>query len=174
MDDCNEIMIIGWGDVSYMSMFGDFEETVTNDRDMFHSRIIDDISMITVYSTTADNHASTLGTGTNDLGDDTGAHTNLYSDQVDGAFGMFGNSTYAGNITANITVSNCDHKTCVEDTFLSNCDHKSCIEDELLLIVTLKRVLMMKLILIMTLRRGLMMKPILIVTCVWVMMNLSI
>ena len=44
---------------------------------MFHGRIIDDFSITTVDSTTADNHESTLGTGTNDLEDDTGAHTNL-------------------------------------------------------------------------------------------------
>ena len=35
-------------------------------------RIIDDFSLITVDSTTADKHKSTLGTGTDDLGDDTG------------------------------------------------------------------------------------------------------
>ena len=51
--------------------FNDFDETVTCVRDMFHGRIIDDFSMTTIDSTTADNHESTLGTGTNDLEDDT-------------------------------------------------------------------------------------------------------
>ena len=72
MDDCNGIMTLGLPDVSHMSIFNDFDET---DRNVFHGRIIDDFSMITVDSTTADNHKSTLGTGTNDLGNDTMAHT---------------------------------------------------------------------------------------------------
>ena len=54
--------------------------------DVFHGRTIDDFSMITVDSTSGYNHESTLGTGTNDLGNDTGAHTNLYSGQAEGAF----------------------------------------------------------------------------------------
>ena len=45
---------------------------------------------------------------------------------------MFGNSINTGNITVNISGSNCDHESCVEDELLSNCDHKSCGEDELL------------------------------------------
>ena len=49
-------------------------------------------SMITVDSATAYNHYSTLGTGTNELGNDNGAHTKLYSGQVEGAFGLFDNS----------------------------------------------------------------------------------
>ena len=93
---------------------------------MIHGRIIDDFSIITVDSTTADNHESTLGTGTNDLGNDTRAHTkestlgtgtndvgndtrahtNLYSGQVDRAFGFFGNSINTGYITATIGSSN--------------------------------------------------------------------
>ena len=60
------------------------------------------------------------------------AHTNLYSGQVEGAFGLFGNSINIGNITTNISHSNCDHKSCVENELLSNCDHRSCVEDELL------------------------------------------
>ena len=56
MDDCNGIMTLGLAFVSYMSIFNDFDET---DRDMFHSRIIDDISMNTVDSMTANNHEST-------------------------------------------------------------------------------------------------------------------
>ena len=44
-------------------------------RDMFHGKIKDDFSMITVDSTTADNHNSTLGPCTNDLVDDIGPHT---------------------------------------------------------------------------------------------------
>ena len=88
--------------------------------------------MITGDSTTGDNHESTLGTGTNDLGNDTRAHTNLYSGQVEGAFGLFGNSINTGDITANIRATNCDHKSSVEVELLSNCDHNSCVEDELL------------------------------------------
>ena len=53
-----------------MSFFNDFDET---DRNVFHGRIIDDFSMITVDSTTDDNHERTLSTGTNDLGNDTRA-----------------------------------------------------------------------------------------------------
>ena len=53
MDDCNEIMSLGLADVSHMSIFNDFDGT---DRNMFHGRIIDEFSMITVHSTTADNH----------------------------------------------------------------------------------------------------------------------
>ena len=106
-----------------MSIFNDFDE---NDRDMFHSRIIDDFSMITLDSTTADNHESTLGTGTNDLGNDTWDHKN----QVKGAFELFGNSINTGNITANISGSNCDHKSCVEDELLSYCDMQESVDDE--------------------------------------------
>ena len=36
------------GDVSYMSIFNDFDET---ERDMFHGRIIDDISLTTLHYT---------------------------------------------------------------------------------------------------------------------------
>ena len=74
MDDCNGIMPLWLADVSHMSIFNDFDET---DRNVFHGRIIDDFSMITVDSTTADNHESTLSTGTNDLWNDTRVHTNL-------------------------------------------------------------------------------------------------
>ena len=88
--------------------------------------------MITVDSAPADNHESTLGTGTNDLGNDTRAHATLYSGQVEGACGLFGNSTDTGNITANISGSNCDHIYSVEDELNSNGDHKSSVEDELL------------------------------------------
>ena len=60
MDDCDEIMTPGLADVSYTSFFNDFDETVTYDKDMFHGRIIDDFSMITIDSSTVDNHESTL------------------------------------------------------------------------------------------------------------------
>ena len=53
------------------------DETVTYGKDVFHGRIIDNISMVTIDSTTANNYKSTLVTGTNDLGNDTVAHTNL-------------------------------------------------------------------------------------------------
>ena len=111
-DDCNEIMTLGLVDVSYMSIFNDFDEA---DRNVFHDRIINKFSIITIDSTTADNHKSTLGTGTNDLGNDTRAHTNLYSGQVEGACVLFGNSIDTGNIAANISSSNCDHESSVED-----------------------------------------------------------
>ena len=68
MDDCDGIMTLGLADVSHMSIFNDFDETGSN---VFHGRIIYDISMITVYSTTADNHENTLSTGTNDFGNET-------------------------------------------------------------------------------------------------------
>ena len=42
--------------------------------------------MVRVDSTPADNHESTLGTGTNDLENYTRAHINLYSGQVEGVF----------------------------------------------------------------------------------------
>ena len=155
IDDCDEIMSLGLGDMSHMSIFNDFDET----DDEYHGRIIDQFTMITVDPAPADNHESTLGTGTNDLGNDTRAHTALYSGQVEGACGLFGNSTDTGNIAANISGSNCDHKYSVEDELPPNCYHKSSVEDELFLIVTLRRVLRMKLILIVTL--------------VWLRMNLS-
>ena len=129
MDDCDEIMTLGLADVSHMSIFNAFDES---DKDEFHGRIIDQFTMITVDSTPTDNHESTLGTGTNDLGNDTRAHTTLYSGQVEGACGLFGNSIDTSNIAANISGSNCDHIYSVEDELLCNCDHKSCVEDELL------------------------------------------
>ena len=123
MEDC------GLADVSRMSIFNDFDET---DGDEFHGRIIDQFTTITVDSVPADNHESTLGAGTNDFGNDKRAHTTLYSGQVEGACGLFGNSTDTGNIAANNSDSNCVHIYSVEDELLSNCDHKSCIDDELL------------------------------------------
>ena len=129
MDDCNEIMTIVLADVAHMPIFNDFNET---DKNVFHGWIINEFSMTTVDSTIADIHKSTLGSGTNDLGNNTRAHTNLYSGQVEEAFGLFGNSIDAGNITANFSGSNFDHIYSVEDELLSNCDHKSCVDDELL------------------------------------------
>ena len=122
-------MSLGLADMSHMSIFNDFDET----DDDCHGRIImDKFPMFTVDSASADNHKGTLGTGTNDLGNDTRAHTTSYSGQVEGACGLFGNSTDTGNIAANISGSNCDHMYSVEDELLSNCDHKSSVEDELL------------------------------------------
>ena len=91
---------------------------------------MDKFTMITVDSAPADNHKCTLGTGTNDLGNDTRDHTTLYSGQVEGACGLFGNSTDTGNIAANISGSNCDHMYSVEDELLSNCDTEESVEDE--------------------------------------------
>ena len=65
MDDCDEIVTPGLAGVSHMSIFNAFDET---DSYEFHGRIIDKFSMITVDSAPAENHESTLGTGTNDLG----------------------------------------------------------------------------------------------------------
>ena len=127
MDDCDEIMTLGLADVSHMSLFNDFVET---DRNEFHGRIIDQFSMITIDSAPADNCESTLNTGTNDLENDTRAHTTMYSGQVEGACGLFGNSIDTGNIDANISDSNCDHIYSVEDQLLSNCGIQESVEDE--------------------------------------------
>ena len=127
MDDCDEIMTLGLADMSHMSIFNDFDET---DKEECHGRILDQFTMITVDSAPADNHESILGTGTNDLGNDTRAHTTLYPGQVEGACGLFGNSIDTGNIAANISGSNCDHIYSVEDVLLSNCDTKESVEDE--------------------------------------------
>ena len=43
---------------------------------------------------------------------------------------MSGNSFNINNITANISGSNCDHKSCVEDEFLSTCDTKESVDDK--------------------------------------------
>ena len=126
MDDCNRIMTFELVDVSYVSVFNDFDEY---DRDIFHGRIIDDFSMNTVDSALADNHESTLGTGTYDLGNVTWVHTNLYFSQVERDFGLFGNSINTGNITAKISGSNFDPKSCVEDALLSNYDTKESVDD---------------------------------------------
>ena len=72
MDDCDEILALGLADVSHMSIFNDFDET---DRNKLHGIIVDQFTMITVDSATAHNHESTFCTGTNDLGNDTRAHT---------------------------------------------------------------------------------------------------
>ena len=138
IDDCDEIMTLGLADVPYMSIFNDFDET---DRDEFHGRIIDQFTIITVDSAPTDNHESTLGTGTDDLGNDTRAHTTLYSDQVEGACGLFGNSIDTGNTAAKSSDSNWDHIYSVEDELLSNCDHKSVLRMNYFLIVTLRRAL---------------------------------
>ena len=126
IDDCDEIMSLGLADMSHMSIFNDFDEM----DDEYHGRIMDQFTMITVDSAPADNHESTLGTGTNDLGNDTSAHATSYSGQVEGACGLFGNSTDTGNIAATISGSNCDHMYRVEDELLSNCDTKESVEDE--------------------------------------------
>ena len=86
--------------------------------------------MITIDSIAADNHESALDTGINDLENDTGAHTNLYSGQVEGAFGLFCNSFDIVNINAIISGSNCNHIYCVKDELLSNCDTKESVDDE--------------------------------------------
>ena len=68
--------------------------------DMFHGRIIDDISATTIDSTTTEYHESILGTDINDLEDDSGPHTNLYSGKAERAFGLLGNSIDTCTITA--------------------------------------------------------------------------
>ena len=93
VDDCDEIVNLGLAD---MSVFNVFDETVTYDKSIFHGRIIDDFSVLTIDSTTADNHENTLGTGTNDLENDAGASTSIYSGQVEETFGLLGNSIATG------------------------------------------------------------------------------
>ena len=60
MDDCDEIMTLGWANLSYMSIFYAFDETVTYGKDMFHGSRIDNFSMVTIDFTTSDNHERTL------------------------------------------------------------------------------------------------------------------
>ena len=115
--------------------------------------------MITVDSAPADNHKSISGTGTNVLGNDTRAHTTLYSGQVEGACGLFGNSIDLATLLPTLVVLIVTIYTVLRMNYF--------------LIVTLRRVLRMKLILIVTQRRRLRMKLILIVTLVWLRMNLS-
>ena len=84
---------------------------------MFHHGKIDDFPMLTIYSTTADNHESTLGTGTNDLENDTWAYTYLCSGKAAHAFELFSSSIDTGNMAANISGSNCGHKFCVKRNY---------------------------------------------------------
>ena len=140
---------------------------------MLHGRKIDDFVIITIDSTTADNHESTFVIGTNDLENDTGAHTNLYSSQVEGAFGWFGNSIDSGNITAIICYSNCDHNHVLMMNYFLIVTKSPVLRINYFLIVTVRRVLIMKLILNMTLKRKFMMKLVLIGTLVCLRMNLS-
>ena len=87
---------------------------------MFNVRIIDYFSVLIIDLTTADNTESTRGTGTNDVENDNGVNTDLYSGQVASICGLFGNFIDTGSITASISGSNCDHKSYVEDELLSN------------------------------------------------------
>ena len=137
MDDCGEIITPGFADVSYMSIFKDFNETVTYGKDMYHGRIIEDSSMVTIDFTMADNHDSTLGTSTSDLENDTGANRNLYTGQAEEVFGLFGNSIGIGNVTANISGSSCDQNSCFEDELHPNYDTKESDDDEPILIESL-------------------------------------
>ena len=121
------------------------DETATYGKDMFHGRIIDDFSMMTIDSTTAENHDRTLGIGTNDLENDTAAHTNLYSGQVEGALDYLAIPLRLVTLLPTLVV----------------------------LIVTMNPVLRMNYFLILTLKGVLMMKLILIVILVWLRMNLS-
>ena len=117
-------MILGLADVSCISLFSDFDETVTYGKNTFYGRIKDDFSVFTIDSTTADNYESTLGTGTNDLENDTGAYKNLYfwpHSRI--SFVFFGNAIRNGNFAANISGCNCAHKSCVEYELLSNFDN---------------------------------------------------
>ena len=70
-------------DVSDMLIFNNFKETIKYDTDMFHGRLTDGFfSVLAIDSTTADNHESTLGTGSNYLKNETGVYTNHYSNQL--------------------------------------------------------------------------------------------
>ena len=162
-------MFLGLANVSHMSIFNDFDDT----DDEYCGGIIDQFTMITVDFAPADNHESTLGTSTNDLGNDIRAHATLYSGQVEGACGLFGNSTDTGNIATNISGSNCDHINSVEDELLSNCDYTSSVEDELLSKCDTKESVEDETNSNCDTKGRLRMKLILIMTLVWLMMNLS-
>ena len=97
-----------------MTFFKYCNETATYGKDMFHDRIIDDLSMLAIDATTAENQESNLVSDTIDLKNETGPYTNLYSGQAGEAFGLFGNSIDTCNIAANIIGSNCYHRSCVE------------------------------------------------------------
>ena len=43
---------------------------------------------------------------------------------------MCGNSIDTSNITVNVSGSNCDHESCVEDELLFNCDIKESLYKE--------------------------------------------
>ena len=90
MDGYDKFMTIALADLAYMSIFNDFDETIIYSNIMFHGMTINSFSMITTDSITDDNHEITLGTGINDFEIYTGAHTNVYSGQVEGASGLFG------------------------------------------------------------------------------------
>ena len=84
--------------------------------------ILNDLPILTIDSTTTDNHQGTLGIGTSNLDNSTRAYKKLYSDQVEEAFGLFGNSIDTVNTVARISCSNCDHRSWDEDEFFSNYD----------------------------------------------------
>ena len=96
----NDVLTFELADVSQMPIFNDFDKTLTSGKHKFHVRIIDDLSMLIIDSGTADNHESTLGTGTNYLENDTGDNTHLNSGHVGRVFGLFGNSTDTVNLTS--------------------------------------------------------------------------
>ena len=108
VDDCDETLNLGLTDMLYKLVLNDYDETTTYGKTMFHVRIINEFSMLTIDSTTADNHQGTLSTGTNDLKDDTGSYTNHYPGQVEDMFGLFSNSIDTGNIAVNKSGSDCD------------------------------------------------------------------
>ena len=58
---------------------------------------------------------NTTCTGTNDLGNDFGAYTNLYLGKVEEMLGLLGKSSVTGNIFSGISGSKRDHISCVED-----------------------------------------------------------
>ena len=93
-----------------------------------------------VTSTTAGNHQSTMGISTNDLENDTWAYINLYTGHTVEASGLFGNSIDTGNIAANKSGSNYDHRVCIE--LPSNCDTRVVLVIKLVLIVTFIWVMM--------------------------------
>ena len=109
IDDCDEIMTLGLAVASYLPVTNDFDETVMCGTYMFHGRIIDDFSILKIDSTTAYIHESTMSTGLMIWRMILGAHTSLYSGQVEGMFGLFNSSIDTGIITANSSGSNCDH-----------------------------------------------------------------
>ena len=73
---------LGLADMSLMSIFNALVKLPHMAKTYF-MRIKDDLSMLTIDSTTADNGESTFGPATNDLENYNGNYTNIYSSYVE-------------------------------------------------------------------------------------------